>query len=102
MDDEYCTFKFTVSAMGDLMRLLKNSNRADWYKYISKKMPILLLSGKDDPVGDYGKGVETVHAKLKANGANSRCIIYENARHEILNDFTYDQVKKDIIEFFNG
>lgn len=102
MDDEYCTFKFTVSAMGDLMRLLKNSNRPDWYKNISKKMPILLLSGKDDPVGDYGKGVETVHAKLKANGANSRCIIYENARHEILNDFTYDQVKKDIIEFFNG
>lgn len=99
LEDDYCTFKFTVSAMGDLMTLLKNSNRAAWFKNISKTMPILLVSGEDDPVGDYGKGVRSVCEKLKAAGANAECIIYERARHEILNDFTYDQVKSDIIDF---
>ena len=100
LEDDYCTFKFTVSAMGDLMRLLKDSNRADWFKNMAeKKMPVLLVSGSDDPVGDYGKGVRLVADKLKAKGADAECILYERGRHEILNDFTYDTVKKDILGF---
>ena len=99
LQDNYCTFKFTVSAMGDLMTLLKNSNRGAWFKNMSKTMPILLVSGEDDPVGDYGKGVRQVTDKLKAAGCRAESIIYERARHEILNDFTYDQVKDDIIRF---
>ena len=99
LEDNYCTFKFTVSAMGDLMTLLNNSNRGAWYKNMSKTMPILLVAGEDDPVGDYGKGVRQVTDKLKAAGAQAECIIYEGARHEILNDFCYDRVKSDIIDF---
>ena len=40
-----------------------------------------------------------VEKKLKKRGHNARAIIYKGARHEILNDFTYDEVKNDIIEF---
>lgn len=97
--DKFCTFKFTVSAMGDLIRLIKECNSKDWYKNISSKMPILLVSGKDDPVGNYGKGVYEVYSNLKKRSADVECILYENARHEILNDFTYDKVKKDVIKF---
>ena len=99
--DKFCTFKFTVSAMCDLFRLLQYSNRGAWYKKLSADIPVLLVSGEDDPVGNYGKGVFEVYQKLKANSARARvdCILYEGARHEILNDFTYGTVKKDIIEF---
>ena len=98
MKDEYCTFKFTVSAMGDLMRLLKNCNRAAWFKNMPH-IPILLVSGSDDPVGNYGDGVRQVETRLKKCGHDARCIIYEGARHEILNDFSYEDVKKDILAF---
>ena len=98
MLDDYCTFKFTVSAMGDLMRLLKYCNRGAWYKNMPK-IPILLVSGEDDPVGNYGKGIREVEKKLKARGHNAQSILYSGARHEILNDFTYDEVKKDILTF---
>jgi len=99
LEDGYCTFKFTVSAMADLMRLLKDSNRAAWFKNMPTDLPVLLVSGEDDPVGNYGKGVLEVEEKLKKQGKSARAIIYKGARHEILNDFTYEDVKKDIIGF---
>ncbi len=100
-DDELCDFKFTVSAMGDLIHLMKNSNRSAWFKNLRKDMPILIVSGKDDPVGNYGKGIEQVYRDLEKAGCDVSFILYYGARHEILNDFTYEQVKTDILKFLN-
>ena len=100
LEDDYCTFKFTVSAMGDLMTLLKNSNRGAWFKEMGKKpFQILLVAGENDPVGDYGKGVRQVEEKLKKSGAMVECILYKDGRHEILNDVTYEAVREDIVNF---
>ena len=92
-------FKFTVSAMNDLMTLTNTSNRKEWYEKIDNSIPMLLLSGEDDPVGDFGKGVTAVYDGLKQHGVDVKCILYPRGRHEILNDFTYEDVKKDIIGF---
>jgi len=100
-DDPYCRFKFTVSAMGDLIRLTKNANAAAWYKSLPKALPVLLVSGKDDVVGDLGKGVLTVKKNLEKAGVPVTCRLYEGARHEILNDFTYEAVKNDILAFLD-
>jgi alpha-beta hydrolase superfamily lysophospholipase len=97
--DPYCTFMFTVSAMGDLIRLIKYTNCARWYRELPESMPVLLISGEEDPVGNYGKGVKEVEAKLKKEGREVSCILYKGARHEILNDFTYETVRDDIISF---
>lgn len=97
--DPFCTFRFTVSAMGDLIRLNKLSNRKGWYEKMPRELPILLLSGSMDPVGDYGKGVTQVCEDLQKTGHNARCILYPDARHEILNDDTYEQVRSDILAF---
>jgi alpha-beta hydrolase superfamily lysophospholipase len=99
MEDDYCTFKFTVGAMGDLMKLLQYSNRGAWFKNIPDDLPMLLISGADDPVGAYGKGILQVEKMLKKHGKDVRSILYKGARHEILNEFTYDDVKKDIMDF---
>ena len=66
-----------------------------------KDLPVLLVSGEDDPVGDYGKGVLQVAEGLQKCGIDAKCILYPNTRHEILNDSTYYTVKKDILEFLN-
>ena len=96
--DPFCSYRFTVSAMGDLMRLLKYSNRRAWFKNLPK-IPVLLVAGENDPVGNYGKGVREVEKRLKKFGHTVKTILYKDARHEILNDFCYDEVKKDILEF---
>ena len=97
--DKYCSFNFTVSAMGDLIKLTKYSNSADWYSRVPADLPVLLVAGEDDPVGNYGKGVLEVFDKLKRAGVCAECILYKGARHEILNDFTYEDVKGDILTF---
>jgi alpha-beta hydrolase superfamily lysophospholipase len=87
--------------MGDLIKLIKYTNCASWYRNIPTSIPIRLLSGEDDPVGNYGKGVKEVETKLKKRGINVTCNLYKNARHEILNDFTYETVRNDIFDFCN-
>ena len=97
--DRYCTFGFTVSAMGDLIRLIRYTNCRAWYQRFPAALPVLLVSGEEDPVGNYGKGVREVEAKLKKQGKAVSCILYPGARHEILNDFTYESVRDDILRF---
>ncbi len=97
--DPLCTFKFTVSAMGDLITLTKNANDRTWYQKMPSDLPILLVAGAEDPVGEFGKGVKKVHEELIKTGHNSQIRLYENARHEILNDISYEDVVKDILAF---
>ena len=97
--DPLCTFKFTVSAMGDLITLTKEANRKEWFTNMPKNIPVLLVSGELDPVGDFTEGVEKVHEKLLKAGVKCDMKIYENARHEILNDISYDAVVRDILAF---
>lgn len=99
--DKYCMFNFTVSAMGDLINLIKHSNSTDWFKNIPSDLPILLVSGEQDPVGNYGKGVREVEDKLKKQGKNVTLKLYGGARHEILNDNTYEETLADILKFCN-
>jgi alpha-beta hydrolase superfamily lysophospholipase len=85
--------------MGDLIRLIKHTNSAAWYRALPTSFPVLLVSGEDDPVGNYGKGVREVERKLRAQGREVTCRLYTGARHEILNDFTYEETRNDIIKF---
>ena len=97
--DPLCTFRFTISAMGDLIRLLKGSNDAAWYATLDKALPVLLVSGTDDPVGAFGKGVKEVYDRLIATDHNAKLKLYEGARHEILNDHSRDEVVADLLDF---
>ncbi len=99
MSDEFCNFKFTVSAIIDLMKLLSNCNRNEWFKNIKKDLPILLIAGEDDPVGDYGKGVTEVFEKLRTQNCNATLKLYKNCRHEIHNDSCREEMFSDILEF---
>lgn len=97
--DKFCTFLFTVSAMQDLIRLNKGCNEKIWFRSMDKSKPILLVSGGEDPVGEYGAGVTKVYDALKAQEVNVRMKLYEGCRHEILNDVCRDEVVADLLGF---
>ena len=62
-----------------------------------KNLPVLLISGADDPVGQYGKGVRRVGQRLMDAGVDDVSIkLYPNARHEVLNEINRDEVMADI------
>lgn len=63
----------------------------------SESIPILLVSGEDDPVGDMGKGVKKVFcAYAKADFDDLSLILYPSARHEFLHDRVKDTALCDI------
>jgi alpha-beta hydrolase superfamily lysophospholipase len=68
---------------------------------VPSKLPILLLSGEDDPVGDYGKGVKKVYSRLLKNGKTVSLRLFSGYRHEILQDFCRDEVWEEICLFLD-
>lgn len=101
-EDRYSGFQFTVCGMHDLIKLNVVSNKPIWAQAVKKDLPIFIISGSDDPVGDYGRGVETVYNRLKKAECNVRMKLYPGARHELLNEFCRDEVTNDILKFING
>ena len=100
--DELCGYKYTVSGMRALFMLLKQVSSRRWFNSVPLSMHILMLSGSKDPIGDYGKGVEEVYKKLKKTGhKNVSMKLYDEARHEILNETNRQEVYEDIINWLN-
>ena len=85
--------------MIDLMTLLDLCNRKDWFKNTNQELPIFLISGDKDPVGNNGEGVKKVYELLLANGKNAKMKLYPNCRHEIHNDSCKEEMFQDILNF---
>ncbi|MBQ5970489.1 MAG: lysophospholipase [Clostridia bacterium] len=102
--DPYCGFLFTAYGYRDMLTLLSNVSKKEWFENYSKKLPVLLIAGKEDPVGPYGDGVQKVADMLKAAGKDNVTIhLYDGARHEILNESAiYDTVCNDVITWANS
>ena len=50
-------------------------------------LPILLISGQDDPVGDGGKGVQAIYNRMKKTGMENVTIkLFSGARHDLLHE----------------
>lgn len=102
LGDKYCTFRFTVSAMNDLIRLNKECNRKEWFASLPENANIFIVSGSCDPVGEHSKGITKVFKSLKKHSYKVKMKLYEDARHEILNDFCREEVIIDIINFLDN
>ncbi|MPM84797.1 Monoacylglycerol lipase [bioreactor metagenome] len=91
--DPYCGFCFTARGFQDLFTLLDKVSSDQWYEKLSRELPILLISGKDDPVGNYGKGVTEVYQKLLDTGHQKVSMkLFDGMRHEILNETNREEV----------
>lgn len=99
--DKYCGFLFTAYGYRDLTALLGFVSGKKWFESLDKDLPVLMISGAMDPVGNFGKGIDQVCAKLQSAGKkNFRAIIYPEGRHEILNESElFDKVCADVIEW---
>ncbi len=99
--DPLCGFMFTARAYRDLFTGLKRLY-PDRIGAMKKDIPILVFSGDRDPVGGNGEGVREVVGELKAAGVEDVTLkLYEDARHEILNELNRDEVYHDLIQWMN-
>lgn len=94
---------FTVRAYADMLTgMLTNYDPAELAK-LDTSVPMVLLSGASDPIGDYGKGLSRLFNQYQLLGYNDLGLcLYPGARHELLNETNREEVTKDILEWLNA
>ena len=100
--DPLCGFCFSYQGFKDMLQMLKYINSEPCYNQTPANLPIFLIAGEQDPVGSYGKGVETVAAEYKKGHNNVTLKLYPNDRHELLNELDKETVKADVINWCNN
>ena len=85
--DEKCGFLFTLSGYRDLMTFISECNRREWAESVPTNLRVLIVSGAEDPVGNYGEGPKKVAGMLAAAGSVGVTLkLFRGDRHEILNE----------------
>ena len=102
VNDPLCGFPLTVQGYIDLGTLLYAINTDQWYRRVPKDLPILLISGENDPVGDMGKGVRRVFDKLNKTGHDVKLTLYPRIRHALITEMNSAQVYEDLYAFFSS
>ena len=98
--DEKCNFIFTAVGFRDLFNLVYHCNRRACYRTTPHALPVLLIAGDQDPVGNYGKGVRQIYDRLVAAGCERVAIkLYAGGRHEMHNELNRDEVFADLAAF---
>ena len=97
LQDKWCGFVFTAAGFRDMFEgLLVITDPAQTSK-TPKHLPILLISGADDPVGNYGQMVQLTYEQYQQAGILMLQVkLYEGMRHEILNEIGKEEVYRDI------
>ena len=103
--DEYCAhpmcgFTPTCGLMRDMLTGIRYIQEPVNLAAMRKELPVLFIAGGDDPVGNYGKGVQqAAQAFRKAGMGDVTCKIYPLGRHEILNEINREEVYRDVTDW---
>lgn len=93
-------FTFTNNGFYTLLKLAVGACQPGWYQTIRKNLPLYIISGELDPVGELGKGPRKIAKELEAAGFTDVTLqLYAQLRHEILNELEKTIVFADIYKW---
>ncbi len=96
-------FTFTIKGYNDFARLMIEVMYPQYAEDMIKSLPILLMCGQNDSIGDKGRAVNDLYTALEDAEVNSIAKkIYENMGHELVNCENNENVYKDILEWTEG
>lgn len=96
--DAHCGFPLTAQAWLDLLNARVTQGAASFFRRIPRALPVHVIAGTSDPVGERGKGVQRLlKAFADAHLSNVSSQFYDGARHELLNELNRDEVTSDLV-----
>ena len=100
--DDNCGFTCKTGLYGDMMKGIKYITDFKNIRKMNPDKPVYFMSGKEDPVGDYGKGVEKAYSLFCKAGLKDVAVkLYDGGRHEMLNEINKAEVMNDILNWLN-
>ncbi|MDO6805080.1 alpha/beta hydrolase, partial [Wenyingzhuangia sp. 1_MG-2023] len=101
--DPLCGFDCSAGFWQNLFTALTNITRENALASIPPQLPVLLLSGDQDPVGQYGRGIRALDHALHRSGHDQiSTLLYPGGRHEMLNETNAGQVQSDLLAWLQN
>lgn len=101
--DAKCGNDFTCGFFADLLGGLTSINSDATVARVPKDLPIHLVSGSLDPVGNFSKGVVQVAEQYARHGiADVTTTLWDDARHEVLNETNRAEVTAELIGWLDA
>ncbi|WP_249871251.1 alpha/beta hydrolase [Oceanobacillus saliphilus] len=93
------TSRFFYDLLTGVMSMQNNKQN----KSVRKNLPLLLLSGDADPIGNYAKGIwKTAKIYQKAGLENVTVMLFTDGRHELLNEINRDEIFKMLCKWLKS
>ncbi|MDO5697548.1 MAG: alpha/beta fold hydrolase [Dermatophilus congolensis] len=101
--DPLCGFVCSNAFYRDLLAGVGRVNTPANLTTLSPRTPVLFIAGDADGVGDFGKGVRAAAAALRDAGLTDvTCVLYREARHELLNETNKEVVMSTITDWLDA
>lgn len=102
-DDERMNFIFTAAGFRDVFVLTKLAGEKETIEKTPKDLPIFLVSGDEDVLGEYGQGVIRLEEAFRKAGVKEVIThLYPGARHSLIQDSNCKEVIKDIYDWIEA
>lgn len=99
LTDARCGKDFTAGLFYDLLCGMAFVGKQSNIKKLNSNMEVLMLSGKNDAVGKFTKGVKALEKKYQKAGLFVETHFYDGMRHDILHEEHCADVYMDILDF---
>lgn len=101
--DPRCGFPCSVGMWMELLSAGGHLRDAKRLARIPKNLPVLLMGGSRDPAVDGAKGPRSLEQVYAGAGLRDVVVkLYEDARHELLNDNCREQVSADVLRWLDA
>lgn len=95
LEDAYCGFDCTVQLWSDFIGGMLSIDPRQW----RQDLPVHIMSGTMDPVGEFGKGISKHIEAIRAAGVKLASVrLFEGGRHELVNEINAHEVWEYLAE----
>lgn len=100
INDRWCGFDCTSRLWADLGGGLAALRRAGALRKIPSQLPILILSGDRDPVGEFGRGPQRLARAYRDSGhSDVSCVVLQGMRHEPFNEAKHQEAEETLLSW---
>lgn len=103
IDDPLCGFPASVQLWIDLLDAIPGFTSDDAQLMVPVALPLLLIAGGEDPVGERGRSVQRLGADFEKAGVEDVTVrLWPGARHELLNETCKDEVVAAVVDWLEA